>query len=193
MSNKPDEFGIKFWLAVDAETKYLFNSFPYLWKDESKDTFVSLPKYVVTKRMQLIFKRGYNVTCDNFFGIFDVALHLADQKCNNVGTVRQNQKELPEATKKKQQQHETTLSASVQTATVTLTSYQCKKQKSEVIMRTLHPDVKITMDNNLKKKTEPVLFDSKTKAGVDVIDQMARKSSLSAASRRWAIHLFYNY
>ena len=82
----------------------------------------------------------------------DVALHLADQKCNNVGTVRKNQKELPEATKKKQQQHETSLFASTQTATVTLTSYQCKKQKSEVIMRTLHPDVKITLDNNLKKK-----------------------------------------
>ena len=59
-------------------------------------------------------------------------------------------------------------------------------------MRTLHPDVKITLDNNLKK-TEPVLFNYKTKAGVDVIDQMARKSSLSAASRRWPIQLFYNY
>ena len=76
----------------------------------------------------------------------DVALHLADQKCNNVGTVRKNQKELPEATKKEQQQHETFLFASTQTATVTLTSYQCKKQKSKVAMRTLHPDVKITLD-----------------------------------------------
>ena len=101
MPNKPDEFGIKFLLAVDAETKYLFNSFPYLGKDESKDTTVSLPKYVVTKLMQPIFKRGYNVTCDNFFTRLDVALHLADQKCNNVGTVRQYQKELPKATKKK--------------------------------------------------------------------------------------------
>ena len=51
--------------------------------------------------MQPIFKSDYNVTCDNFFTRLDVALHLADQKCNNVGTVRQNQKELPEATKKK--------------------------------------------------------------------------------------------
>ena len=103
--------------------------------------------------------------------------------------IKKNCQKLP---KKKQQQHETFLFASTQTATVTLTSYQCKKQKSEVIMRTLHPDVKITLDNNLKKKTEPVLFNYKTKADVDVIDQMARKSSLSAARRRWPIHLFYN-
>ena len=89
--------------------------------------------------------------------------------------IKENCQKLP---KKKEQKHETSLFASIQTATVPLTSYQCKKQNSEVIMRTLHPDVKITSDNNLKKKTETVLFNYKTKAGVDIIDQMARKSSL---------------
>ena len=34
MPDKPDKFGIKFWMAVDAETKYLCNSFPYLGKYE---------------------------------------------------------------------------------------------------------------------------------------------------------------
>ena len=100
MLNKLDKFGIKFWLAVDAETKYLFNSFPYFWKDESRDTSVNVTKYVVTKLMQPIFKRGYNVTCDYFFARLDVAMHLANQKCSNVATVRQNQRELPEASKK---------------------------------------------------------------------------------------------
>ena len=123
MPNKPDKFGIKFWLAVDAETKHLFNSFPYFWKDESRDTSVSVPKYVVIKLMQLIFKRGYSVTCDNFFTRLDAALHLANQKCSIVGTLRQNRRELPETSKKKQQQHETSLFSSTQTATVTLTSY----------------------------------------------------------------------
>ena len=28
MANKPDKFGIKFWMPVDVETKYLFNGFP---------------------------------------------------------------------------------------------------------------------------------------------------------------------
>ena len=73
--------------------------------------------------MQLIFKRGYNVTYDNFFTRLDIALHLADQKSSNMATVRQNRRELPKAFKKKQQQHETSLFASTQTATVTLTSY----------------------------------------------------------------------
>ena len=45
-------------------------------------------------------------------------------------------------------------------------------------MRTLHPDVEITLDCNLKKKPETVLCNNKTKAGIDVIDQMTRKYSV---------------
>ena len=60
-------------MAVDAETKYFYNSFPYLGKDENRDTSASLPTYVVTKLMKPIFKRGYNVTCDNFLTSLDDA------------------------------------------------------------------------------------------------------------------------
>ena len=79
--------------------------------------------------MQPIFKRGYNVTCDNFFTSLDVALHLIEQRYCIVGTVRQKRRELPQAAKRKQQQHKTFLFTFTQTAVVTLTSYQCKKQK----------------------------------------------------------------
>ncbi|XP_033298750.1 piggyBac transposable element-derived protein 4-like [Bombus bifarius] len=47
--NKPHKFGIKFWLAVDVQTKYILNSFPYMGKDEldaqgkkGQDNFVFL-------------------------------------------------------------------------------------------------------------------------------------------------------
>ena len=30
MSNKPDKFGLKYWIAADAKIKYLVNGFPYL-------------------------------------------------------------------------------------------------------------------------------------------------------------------
>ena len=35
MPNKSDKFGMKFWLAVDVEFKYILNAIPYLGKDES--------------------------------------------------------------------------------------------------------------------------------------------------------------
>ena len=59
-------------------------------------------------------------------------------------------------------------------------------------MSTLHPDVKIPSHRNAKKKPETALFYNKTKAGVGVIHQMARKYSVKAASRRWPIYVFYN-
>lgn len=36
MANKPDKFGIKFWLAADVDTKYLLNGFPFLGKDDTR-------------------------------------------------------------------------------------------------------------------------------------------------------------
>ncbi|XP_033179641.1 piggyBac transposable element-derived protein 4-like [Bombus impatiens] len=33
LPNKPDKFGIKFWLASDVQTKYIVNGFPYLGKN----------------------------------------------------------------------------------------------------------------------------------------------------------------
>ena len=34
MASKPDKFGQKYWLAVDKQSKYLINGFPYVGKDE---------------------------------------------------------------------------------------------------------------------------------------------------------------
>ena len=36
MPNIPDKFGIKFWLAVDVESKYILNAILYLGKNESR-------------------------------------------------------------------------------------------------------------------------------------------------------------
>ncbi|XP_051242438.1 activating transcription factor 7-interacting protein 1 isoform X2 [Dicentrarchus labrax] len=36
MANKPDKFGIKFWLAADVDTKYMVNGAPYLGKEETR-------------------------------------------------------------------------------------------------------------------------------------------------------------
>ena len=116
--------------------------------------------------MQTIFKRGYSVICDNFFTSLNVALHLAEQKCSIVGTARQNCRELPQAAKRKQQRHKTSLFTFTQTAVVTLISYQCKKQKSVVIISTLHPGVEISSHNNPKKKPDTVSFYNRTKLGL---------------------------
>ena len=51
MANEPDKFGIKFWMLVDNDTKYLCNAFPYLGKDELRSANESLPESIVTRLM----------------------------------------------------------------------------------------------------------------------------------------------
>ena len=67
MENKPDNFGLKFWMAVDVKSKYFYNSFPYLGKNEARSIDVSILTDVVLKLMDPLFKKGYNVTCNNYF------------------------------------------------------------------------------------------------------------------------------
>ena len=47
MANKSDKFGIKFWLAVDVEFKYIPYAIPYFGKDESRVATQRLSKSVV--------------------------------------------------------------------------------------------------------------------------------------------------
>src|SRR5206468_129683 len=54
----------------------------------------------------------------------------------------------------------------------------------------LHPSVSI--DSTEKKLPETVQFYNSTKFRVDILDQMARKYSVKASSRRWPVHVFYN-
>ncbi|XP_035226305.1 piggyBac transposable element-derived protein 4-like [Stegodyphus dumicola] len=44
MPNKPDKFGIKFWMLVDVDSKYMCNAFPYLGKNASRSETESLPE-----------------------------------------------------------------------------------------------------------------------------------------------------
>ena len=41
MPNKPNKFGIKFWMAANVQTKYMLQNFPYLGKDDSRPARVT--------------------------------------------------------------------------------------------------------------------------------------------------------
>ena len=87
MANKPDKFGIKFWMAVAVETKYLFNGSPYVGKDESRIGDVSMSTDVVMKLMMRLFKNGHKVTSDNYFTSLDLCLRLSKQGFSLVCTI----------------------------------------------------------------------------------------------------------
>ena len=72
--------------------------------------------------------------------------------------------------------------------------YSTKYYKSDEYVLTVHKSKyqNIKIEGNAKRFPETILFYNQTKFGVDVADQMARKFSRKAGSRRWSPPVFYN-
>ncbi|GFW89312.1 ATP-dependent DNA helicase [Trichonephila clavipes] len=73
----------------------------------------------------------------------------------------------------------------------TLTVYQVKTRKNVLLLSSLHPTVDIS-NNHPKKLPKSISFYNSTKFGFDISDEMARKYSVKAGSRRWPVHVFYS-
>ena len=193
MPNKPDKYGLKFWLLVDVETKYVINIIPYLGAQErSERGDVPLAESVVLKLIQPIRGRGYNVCCDNFFTSLPLAEKLALQhKTSIVGTIRKNRRELCEnmTSPNKGETHESSFFQHKKSKAL-FVKYQTKEKKTVCLLSTIHstPDV----EEGGKKKPAMILFYNKNKVGVDSVDQMLRLYSTRSASRRWPLAVWAN-
>ncbi|XP_029441015.1 uncharacterized protein LOC115080763 isoform X2 [Rhinatrema bivittatum] len=188
MASKPDKYGQKFWFAVDNDSKYLLNAFPYLGKDDQKADDQHLADYVVMKLIEPLANKGRIVTCDNFFTSLSLAEKLKKMHTSLVGIVNRARREVPIEVKNSREALYTT--QVLKKGDTTMTVYQRKANKNVILLSTMHPDVQLGPDT--KRKPNTVTFYNETKSGVDVIDQMARKYSVKAASRRWPVHTFYN-
>lgn len=173
MANKPDKFGIKFWLCVDVDSKYMLNALPYLGKDDTRPQNQSVGENVVWRLMQPFLNKGRNVTTDNFFTSVSLAQKLLSQRTTLVGTVNKARRDIPPYIKKlKLKLHETKILRTIQNDCL-LSVYQAKKNKNVILLSTMHDKVRIDAQN--KNKPDTVLFYNHTKYGVDVADSMAKR------------------
>ena len=67
MPNKLDKFGMKFWLAVDMETKYILKAIRYLGNDESHAPAQRLLDWVVMSLMEPFLEKGRKVATGNSY------------------------------------------------------------------------------------------------------------------------------
>lgn len=183
MPNKPDKFGIKFWVLAELSSKYCLNIKPYTGKDDER--MDSLGTHVVMSLMQPYFQRGYNVTTDNFFTSRDLAEKLLQKRTSLVGTIRMNRREIPPSTSLKM--HESVFYTS---GSLNLVKYQAKPHKTVAILSTLHKGASCQTDG--KRKPESILYYNSNKCGVDMLDSMCRQMSTKAATRRWTLSVFFN-
>jgi len=190
MPNKPDKFGIKFWLAVDVSSKYIVNGLPYLGKDEARDSSTPLGEYVVLKLLEPYTGHGRNITTDSFFASLSLASKLFAKKTTLVGTIRNNRRELPKIAREKKDKMQRFSTLLYRTQNCLLTIYKSKPNKKVILLSSMHNSAKI--DKNAKCLPETVQYYNATKFGVDVADQMAKKYSVKGGSRRWPLHVFCN-
>lgn len=183
MPNKPDKFGIKFWILAELNSKYCLNIKPHTGKDDER--VHSLGTHVVMSLMQPYLQRGYNVTVDNFFTSRELSEKLVQKRTSIVGTIRLNRRELPPATPLKL--HE---SAFYTSGSMNLVRYQTKQRKTVAVLSTLHKGASCQEDG--KRKPKSVLYYNENKCGVDMLDSMCRQMSTKAACRRWTLSVFFN-
>ena len=100
-TNKPNKFGLQFWLASDVNSKYVVNGFPYLGKDQTKPSTIPLSEFVVLKLIESFTFSWRNISTDNFFTSLSLTSKLLQKHTTLLGTIRANKRELPKLAKLK--------------------------------------------------------------------------------------------
>ncbi|CAI6352855.1 unnamed protein product [Macrosiphum euphorbiae] len=191
--NKPAKYGLKIIALVDSNTYYSYNLEIYAGKQPNGPYHVNNSACSVVERLiRPISGSGRNITCDNWFS----SIPLAEDLLNNhnltmVGTLRKNKREIPPIFVQKLKERPNESSIFGFKKNMTLVSYKPKANKIVLVISTMHNDDSIDTDC-ARSKPEMIKFYNSTKGGVDTVDQMKGKYSVSRNSRRWPLTIFFS-
>lgn len=190
MKSKPQRYGLKIQCLCDSKTHYLLNAFVYTGKNPNVENprHLSIPTLNVLELITPIAGSNRNVTGDNWFTSLELLEELKKHKLTYVGTIRRNKREIPKEFLANRQR-EVNSSIFGFTRDNTLVSYVPAKNRSVLLVSTLHHDKSTKNDHT--KKPEIIEFYNSTKSGVDSLDQKCAVFSCSRRTRRWPLAIFY--
>jgi hypothetical protein len=145
---------------------------------------------VVKDLTSFLYGTGRNVTTDNFFTGHQLGQFLLSKKMTLLGTVRKSRTELPrELIPAQREPYESIFAFTIDTM---LVSYSPKRNKTVLVMSTMHsqPEVDEDLDSNAKKPYAVLDYNS-TKGAVDTFDQLISNYSCARKTLRWPMRLFY--
>ena len=161
---------------------------PYLGRCEIRPASIPLSEFVVMKLVEPFTNCRKNITTNNFFTTASLAAKLLANGTSLVGTIRASRRELPALDKMTKDNLKLFSTITYKSNDCTLTIYKSKPRKNVMILSTKHKSVKTK--NNRKKTPETISYYNKTKFGVDMVDQMARKYSVKSKCSRWPVKYF---
>ena len=129
---------------------------------------------------------------DRYFTGLPVAKYLLDNKITLVGTMRASRAGIPEKIKNtKTRVNLSTMYVFPENHYLLLLSYVVQKRSGkwkELVLSTMHNDVKITKD--AQRKPHFILFYDRTKTGVNVMDMISGHFLTKFKTQRWTINTF---
>lgn len=191
--SKPAKYGMKVLALVDSKTAYTCNLEVYVGKQpEGPYQLSNSAEEVVLRLVEPVSGSNRNITGDNWFTSVSLAKRLLQEKqLTYVGTIRKNKREIPREFLPNKNRAENSSLFGFET-TCSLVSYCPKKNKSVLVLSTMHDTDDIDESTGDKKKPDVVTFYNMTKVGVDLLDQLCQKNDVARNSRRWPMVLFYN-
>lgn len=191
--SKPNKYGLKMQCLADSKTHYAFNTYLYCGKNTEGLTLTEeekkypIPTQACLRLCKPILNSNRNITTDNWYTSMELINVMKSRGLTVVGTLKKNKKEIPKAflPHKDRQVGSSLFGFTKDTAIV---SYVPKKNKSVILMSSMHHDNFVDESTN---KPEIILHYNSTKGGVDSVDQMCSVYSSSRRTRRWPMAVLY--
>lgn len=187
--SKPGKYGVKLWILADSSTSYCLNIQPYLGRQPGAQPDRGQGQRVVLELTDYMTGSGRHITADNFFSSVELARALLGRRLTYSGTLRKNKPGIPANFLPGRAREPLSTEFGFQND-VTMTSYVPKRNRSVILISTLHrtPDI----SHEPHHKPMMILDYNSRKAGVDTLDQKVRGYSCKRKTNRWPFALFAN-
>lgn len=189
--SKPGKYGIKIFWLVDSKTNYPLAGEVYLGQQPNQNKSKGIAHDLVFRLMRDYLYFGANLTIDNFFVSYELAMDLLEKGTTMTGTIRSNKLQLPkvfasasEAKKRGPQQTVFCFSKCCE-----LLSYTSNTCKNVLLLSTAHATEQIDKETG---KPLVILDYNENKGGVDTFDKMLRCYTCVRKCNRWPMLLFHN-
>lgn len=189
--SKPGKYGIKIFWLVDSKTNYPLAAEVYLGQQPNLNSSKGIAHDLVLRLMKDYLYLGANLTIDNFFVSYELAMDLLEKNTTITGTIRSNKRELPKvfasaSEAKKRGPRQTVFCFSKSCELLSYTSNTCK---NVLLLSTAHATEKIDEETG---KPLVILDYNENKGGVDTFDKMLRCYTCVRKCNRWPMLVFHN-
>nr|XP_012230277.1 PREDICTED: uncharacterized protein LOC105676739 [Linepithema humile] len=188
MPDKPAKYGLKIISLVDAKTSFTCNIELYCGQQpEGPYRVENDPAAIVHRLLQHIKGSPSNVTCDDRYTTYPLAVSLLDDNITFLGAMGRAHDEVP-ACFLSGKWRPVGNSCFGFRDDATLVSHVTEKGKAIVVLSTMHRQAEINPRTNVPAIIEEY---NAAKDAVDVVEQTCATYSVSKMTKRWPLAAFF--